>query len=280
MKHLPIDVLRSFVAVIELGGYTQAGELLGRSQPAISLQIKRLEELTNRTLLQRKGQKIALTESGKLLFDFAKKILRLNDEAIAHFDHKALSGRLRLGIPSEFATTLLPSIVSQFSQDYPNISLEVSSSLSHSLKDKRLDFDVILALANHAEEGDTSVIGQDDLVWVKGRDSVIGDPVALVSAPDGCIYRKRMLNVLSAHEIGCRIVYTIADLAGISAALQSGLGITALARSTVPKELEIIDEDQGLPDLGHVSVQVLMNEAKVSPAADKLAEYLKSGLKG
>ena len=119
MKNLPTELLRAFVTVTELQGFTQAGELLGRSQPAISLQIKRLEKLVGRTLFTRAGQQLELTQPGRQLYRYAKQILALNDEAIAQFSETAVSGKIHFGIPSEFATTLLPKILGRFAQAYP-----------------------------------------------------------------------------------------------------------------------------------------------------------------
>ena len=146
MKNLPTDLLRTFVTVAEIQGFTHAGEKLGRSQPAISLQVKRLEKLLDRTLLARNGNQIELTESGQQLFRYAKQILALNDEAIDQFNQTSVSGNIRFGIPSEFATTLLPKILGRFTQAYPNVTLEVTSDLSKHLLTRANRYDLILAL--------------------------------------------------------------------------------------------------------------------------------------
>jgi DNA-binding transcriptional LysR family regulator len=125
MKNLPMDLLRAFVSVAQLGSFTKAGELLGRSQPAITLKIKRLEELIDENLFRRLGKNMELSESGTALYDYANQILALNDLAISQFSKSAVAGKIRLGIPSEFATVLLPRIVSRFAKAYPNVTLEV-----------------------------------------------------------------------------------------------------------------------------------------------------------
>ena len=111
IRNLPTDLLRSFVTVSELNGFTQAGELLGRSQPAISLQIKRLEALLDCTLFAREGQRLQLTQAGTRLYQYAKDILALNDAVFTDFSQSKMTGIVRFGMPSEFATTLLPKIL-------------------------------------------------------------------------------------------------------------------------------------------------------------------------
>ena len=119
MKNLPMDLLRAFVSVAQLNSFTKAGELLGRSQPAVSLQIQRLEELVDETLLVRNGKNLELSEAGENLYDYANQILTLNDLAISQLSKSTITGKIRLGIPSEFATVLLPKIVSRFRQGLP-----------------------------------------------------------------------------------------------------------------------------------------------------------------
>ena len=123
MKNLSMDLLRAFVSVAQLGSFTKAGELLGRSQPAVTLKIKRLEDLVGERLFIRTAKHLDLSESGESLYDYANQILSLNDLAISQFAKSAVAGKIRLGIPSEFATVLLPRIVSRFAKAYPNITL-------------------------------------------------------------------------------------------------------------------------------------------------------------
>lgn len=282
MKNLPMDVLRAFVTIVEVGGFTQAGEILGRSQPAISLQIKRLEEQLEKPLLVRDGPRIAVTDAGAKLLVYAKKILALNDEAVASFDTNEVSGSIKLGIPSEFALTLLPRIVSRFCNTYPNVTLEVFSDLSRNLSQdlKRNRYDLILKLHDEPRAGDASLIKMDELVWVGGRNTVLNQerPVALVAAPDGCIYRSRATARLQAAGQPWRIVYTIPDLTGIASAIDEGLGVTVLARSTVPPGLKVLKPGSGLPDLGSIGISLDVALGGRNAASERLIEYLQAGL--
>ena len=133
MKQLSLDVLRTFVTIVEVGSFHRAGDLLGRSQPAISLQIKKLEGQLQKKLFTKVGQSLQINADGKWLYDKAKSILALNDDIFRELSIETLRGSMRLGIPSEFASALLPSIVGEFSQRYPDVSLDVTSALSKHL---------------------------------------------------------------------------------------------------------------------------------------------------
>ena len=279
MKNLPIDVLRSFVTVADFASYTQASELLGRSQPAISMQLKKLEALLECHLFKRSEQKLSLTEDGRILFDYARQILVLNDEALSTFVKPSLSGKLKFGIPSEFATSLLPKIVSRFSQNYPTVSLNVSCDLSVNLlsaRNKR-EFDLILALQDDLSLDKNNLLLIDELVWVtrKHHHAHLSSPVPLIAAPNGCIYRKRAIEKLEENKQDWRIVYTIADLSGIQAAIEEGLGVTVLAKSTVPDNLQIIKPDKKFPKLGKVAIHLVNNAKPSDEAVNRLIEYIK-----
>ena len=150
MKQLSLDNLRTLVTIVDMGGFAKAGEVLGRSQPAISLQIKKLEEQLSKRLFEKVGQRQMANTDGMALYTHAKNMLAINDDIFRQFEQTSLKGRLRLGIPSEFATTLLPSIVGEFSKLYPDVALEVTSSLSRQLlgDNNRQNFDLVLALVN------------------------------------------------------------------------------------------------------------------------------------
>jgi|TARA_R110000868_G_scaffold27632_2_gene104527 DNA-binding transcriptional LysR family regulator len=280
MKQLSLDNLRTFVTVVDLSGYAKAGEKLGLSQPAVSLQIKRLEQQLSKRLFVKKGQRQIVNQDGLNLYKTAQTMLDLNDGIFRQFQPISLKGRLRLGIPSEFATTLLPSIIGEFGKLYPDVSLEVTSALSKSLlEDETLSgFDLVLALVDPDTEVDGQVLLIDELVWVGDRS--LASPQAMLSlvlAPDGCVYRSRVINKLKQQTQQWRISYTNADLSGITAAIKQGLGISALAKSSVPKHLDII-QHKHLPELGTIKICLFAGKSQHPQASGKLAGYIQSKL--
>ncbi|EAQ33005.1 MULTISPECIES: LysR family transcriptional regulator [Idiomarina] len=276
MKHLSTDALRSFVAVIEFGGITAAGERLGRSQPAISIQIKKLEQQLGAELLQRQGQRLSLTPDGERVYDYAQRIISLHEQLLAQFQPQAVSGDIRLGITSEFASSLLPNVLGQFAQVYPQIALQVTSALSKDLFAGLGErFDMILALREQRNPNDM-LLQNDALVWVGTPAAFEQRPLPLVVAPEGCIYRKRAEQALQRARIDYRISYTNSDYSGLTAALNSNLGVTVLAKSTIPDSQSLISSPQlkeRLPSPGDINI-VLRLDSRASSAAKQLAEYL------
>ena len=283
MRNLSLDSLRAFVTTADLGAVTSAADQLGRSQPATSLQIKKLETTLGRELFIRHGKKLQLSEQGSMLYDYARDMLALNDKIFTHFADAELSGQIRLGIPSEFATTLLPKIAGRFAASYPNVTLELFSDLSRNLmsEQQRANYDLVLALHDKPSPSRRGLLRSDQLVWVGSRDHRLDKqrPLPLVLAQDGCIYRKRALKMLDKIRHPWQIIHTNPDLSGIKVAIQEGLGITVLARSTVPEDLLILGTGaDGLPELGAIDISLQYDKRNASEVAMRLAEFIQSGL--
>ncbi|MEH6551920.1 MAG: LysR substrate-binding domain-containing protein [Pseudomonadales bacterium] len=283
MKNLPLDILRSFVAVADLGSFTAAAERVGRSQPALSLQIKKLEGKVQASVFDRNGHKLALSHTGQLLYDYARQMLALNDEVISLLTLPAVSGSLRFGIPSEFASTLLPRIVGQFSQAYPQITLDVVCDLSKNLmvKKARAEFDLVLALHEKQDADRAGLVQIDKLVWVgpAARSHYDEQSLPLVLAPSPCIYRHRAMSALGEQGRNWRIAYTNSDLSGLTAAIEAGLGITVLAQSVVPPNLRIIRDNPLLPQLGSIDISLVYDRRKSDEALHRLVDFVLLGLK-
>ena len=283
MKNLPMDLLRAFVSVSQLRSFTKAGELLGRSQPAVTLKIKRLEELVDQKLFLRGGKSLELSDSGVALYNYAKQILTLNDLAISQISKSTVHGKIRLGIPSEFATVLLPKIISRFAKAYPNVALEVNCELSKYLLTRagRESHDLILVLADQDADLDGDLVKTDELVWVSSKkfNHDKEDAVPLIVASEGCIYRHTAMTGLSNASLSWKIVYTNPDLTGIQYAIQEGLGVTVLSRSIVPENLHILGASAGLPSLDRVSINIICNEQRSNDEAiELLKEFLTASL--
>ena len=276
MKNISTDSLRTFVMVVEVGGFAKAGDLLGLSQPAVSLQIKRLEDLLGYKLFKKQGQRQVLNQYGELLLPMAKQMMQYNDAILQQFTSESITGKVRLGIPSEFAARILPSIIGDFVSLYPEVSLEVKSRLSkHLLSASRQDqFDLVLALNERLNSDKFPIFMQDELVWVGDLAQAKNEVVTLVTAPEGCIYRRRATDALKSANIKYRIVYSNADLTGLIAALKEGLGITVLAKSTVPSDLNFQAQNKYLPALGSIGISLIKSGGESEHAVDKLAEFI------
>ncbi|MFT6914727.1 MAG: DNA-binding transcriptional LysR family regulator [Motiliproteus sp.] len=282
MKNLPMDLLRTFVTITNLGGFTQAGEALGRSQPAISLQIKRLEGMLEAPLFNRlEGMK--LTEEGQILYNYARKILDLNDAVVARMSVPAVSGSVRLGIPNDFEVSFMPTVLSKFSQAYPDVTLEVRTELSVNLLQdfKKGAYDLVMRMDEHQghrfAEHDFIV---EQLSWISspGFSFNSEQPLPLVLYPKGCLYRQQITQALNEAKIPWRVLYSTSSLQGIQTAIEAGLGVSALAINTAPCALTSNDMQRQLPELGKVTIGFDYDQSNLSPAAARLLDHLRRGL--
>lgn len=277
MQNIPTDLMRTFIKAIDSGSFTRAGEMVGRTPSAISLQIKRLEETLNVRLFQRDARNLRLTAEGKTMAQYARRILALNDEMLANLRQPSVTGRVRLGAPHEYTASLLPEFLGKFAQSHPNVMLEVTSDLSKNLLRRQLagEFDLVIALhEDSSTEG--RPIFQEPLVWVGSEDHLSHqqDPLPLVLAPPPCIYRNRMLQSLNQLERPCRIVYLSSSYNGISAAVRAGIGVTVMAGSTTPPGSLILSEKDGLPSLGHLELRLHRGASPASDALLRLEDYI------
>jgi len=266
------------MAIAEMGSFTLAGEQLGRTQSAISLQIKKLEELLGQAVFYRQGHNFELTQAGQTLRQYAVQILQLNDRLLGEFNQQTVAGKVRLGIPSEFAIALLPKIVGSFSRQNPQITLEVTCDLSRNLVAglKKQQYDVVLSLSDNPSNNQ-QYLKRDKLVWVAspGFNYQNQAPLPLIVAPKGCIYRHRAMSCLEQVSMPWQIIYTIMDLSGMQAVIEEGLGVTVLAESTVPKTLSIITLPVELPALGNIGISLQHSENHNSEAVKRLEEHIK-----
>lgn len=278
MHNIPMDLLRTFIKAVDSGNFTRAGELVGRTPSAVSLQIKRLEESVSTTLFQRDAHKMQLTAEGKTMAQYARRILALNDEVFATLRQPAVAGRVRLGAPHEYTASLLPEFLGQFAQSHPNVMLEVTSDLSKNLlrRQQAGEFDLIIALHEDSAPDGGRPIYTEPLVWIGSEDhsSHLKSPLRLALAPPPCMYRDRMLQGLNQIERPCRVVYLSSSYNGITAAVRAGIGVTVMAESTTPPASRILTERDGLPPLGQLELRLHRAPGKTSEALMRLEDFI------
>ena len=272
------DLLRALVTVVECGGFSMAGERLGRGQSAVSLQIKRLEEQLGVQLLVRSPRQISLTSEGELILDQARRILSLNDELVTRAREPEIAGVVRFGAPEDFATSHLPNVLAQFAKNHPKVALDVTCELTLELLERFSSGNLDLALVKRepSEKSPGLRVWREPLVWV-GVDRKVLDgavTIPLVVSPRPCVYRKRMTDSLDQKQRPWRIAYTCGSLAGSLAAVRAGLGITVLPKEMAPTDLTILNADMlDLPALEDTEM-ALVEAPGLSPAAERLRDHV------
>ncbi|WP_085901681.1 LysR substrate-binding domain-containing protein [Kiloniella majae] len=282
MINIPTDLLRTFSTVNDLGSITRAAETLGRSQPAISLQLQRLEDLLEISLFNRSGRKISLTEEGEILRGYAKQILAQNDEVISRLKTPKVGGVVRVGLPNDFAVSLLPTILGGFTSAHDGITLEVDCGISRDLiqaVDKN-DYDVVIALCADTPSPSLAKTWSDRLAWVGNGDIALlsQDTLPLIVYPQGCIYRQRSVDALNRAGKKWRISYSSPSQSGIEAAVKAGLGLTVLSEKTVPDSLEVVPVESGYPGLADVEVGLFYRQGDLSEAGLRLVNYITASM--
>jgi DNA-binding transcriptional LysR family regulator len=272
-----LDLLRSFVSVVDTGGFTRAGERVHRTQSTVSQQIRRLEETLGHPLLHRNGKQATPTEEGERLLSYARRILALAEEARDVVARPAGDGVVRLGIPEDFAAYRLTELLSDFARSRPGLRLDVRCGLSvglrHALEHGELD----LALFKR-DAGETGGIAAwpERLHWVTSRRHPIDfhrDPLPLAVSEQGCLYRNRMIHAIEASGRSWHIAYTSPNLPGIQAAVSAGLGVSILSEVAILPDHRVLHEADGFPSISKTEI-ALIAAAAASPATRRLAGVL------
>lgn len=281
-RNLDIDLLRCFVTIADTSSFTRAGERLGRTQSAISLQLKRLEEQIGRTLVLRSPRSLSITPDGERLIGHARQILRLHDATVAEMFEPDIAGSVRVGVPEDFATAHLPTVLAAFAQAHPLVELEVTCDLTLNLLERfhAGQFDLALVKRQPTQEQQDGVrVWREPLVWVARDRTSAADytRVPLVVSPEPCVYRKRATEALDAMGRPWRVAYTSTSLAGSLSAVRAGLGITVLPLEMVPSILTAVGPDAGLPPLYDTEI-ALIEAPGLSDTAHLLAQHIIAAL--
>ncbi len=279
-RDLEIVLLRSFVAVAAHLNFTQAANAVGRTQSAVSLQIKRLEEIVGKRLFDRSRKSVAITHAGEALMVYANRILAANDAALSHIQRPEAAGLVRIGAPDDYATFLLPPILSAIGKDYPRLRLEVTCDNACDLLPQIDKGALDVVVATHPA---TAVAGEiaryEPLHWVAAPD-YSDDPAALLSLvlfPAGCVCRDIALDAVRRIDRPWHVAYSTRSIGLMENAILENSGVSVMEASIIPTSLKIIDGREGFPSLPDVVISVHRppkSEAHVSFVADYLLSKL------
>lgn len=278
LPNLDMDVLRTLAMAMELGGFARAAERLGRTQSAVSLQMRRLEDQLGQKLFRKQGRTVALTDAGDTVLGYARRILELNDEAVAAVRGAAIAGSVRLGVHQDFAEAWLPAVLTQFVRAHPAVHIAAQVERNAVLVDRLAhgELDLALVFGQSSPYGPGLVahpVGEVPMAWIAARGYAppAGVPLPLVMFEPPCVFREASLAALERARVPWRIALTSPSLAGLWAAAGAGLGVTARTRIGLPPGLAPITT--GLPALPRVAL-TLHGIADMPPAVARLREIL------
>lgn len=274
---LDIALLRTFVAIVDTGGLTSAGRKVGRTQPAITHQIRRLEDLVGCTLFEDNRRKLNLTRDGEVLLEFARAMLRLNDEARDRFATPDIAGHVTLGTPDLYASYILPEVLENFSRAHPNVEIQLRCTRSIHLHAALARDDIDIALmTNQPEFRRGELVRREPLVWVAGVRSnpELRKPLPLAVLPQGSIYRQRALDALGAAGRQWSIRSVCDSIAGLQAAVFAGLAVSVFPRCAIVPNVRCLGEADGFPKLPPIELVMHRKAHGISDAAEQLAQYI------
>ncbi|AWK86275.1 LysR substrate-binding domain-containing protein [Azospirillum thermophilum] len=283
LPDLDIDALRAFVTVADAGGFTAAAERLGRTQSAISVKIKRLEDALGRRVFERTSRSFAVTRDGELLLGYARRLLELNDETVRRFAEPAAEGDLRLGVAEYFVPQHLATVLGRFAKVYPRVNVEVQVGMSSEMVAAldAGDLDLVIAKRENGERRGR-MIWRDPLRWAAPVSFTLPDPslpVPLCALRAPCMFRGLAIKALAETGRPWRLVYTSSSMIGVQAAVRAGLGVTVLGESSVVEGMRVLGPEEGLPELGEVEIAVFGETARNRRLAEPLVGFILDSLR-
>jgi len=278
---LDIDMLRCFREVAQTGSFTKAGKAIGLTQSGVSVKIRRLEERLDTQVFNRTSKSLALTPEGEILLDYAGRILAVHNEAVSRLTKPKASGTLRIGLIDYFLPELLPKLLSNFRQQYPNIHLEVRTDVGINLIPmfEKGELDLVVT-GKDAYQGHCRVLMQEPLIWVIGKDTKLSphDIIHLVLLPSPCVFRKMATEGLEKANRKWAVLYTGSSIANIQAAVQAGMGLSILPAGALTEGLRKAPANLQLPELPMYSIVLIKDEEDSNDARDVFVSYLEAEL--
>ena len=275
---LDLDLLRTLVVIAEAGTLTRAAKRLGRTQAAISLQVKRLERIAGHTLLERAWRGVSLTPQGTRLLAHAQRILQYHDEALAELSGKGLSGTIRFGCPDDYAVTFLPHLLRGFARIHPKVHVEVLCAHTPRLHERLERHTLDLAITSFPEgEKSAPIIRWEPLVWVDavGSTALQRKPLRLALTDPDTLDHRAARRSLDAVGRAYLVAYASASLAGLTAVVRSGQAIAVLTRTAVTADLRVLSAESGLPALPSVGIGVTMGSKRPSAVVSAFAQHVR-----
>jgi DNA-binding transcriptional LysR family regulator len=277
--NLDIDILRTLVTAQQLGGFNRAAQRVGRSQSAVSQQIRRLEEQLGKPLFRKQGRGLVPTEAGGVILSYARRILDLNDEAVAAARGIAVGGTVRFGLQTDLTENWLPKALARAKKAHPEIQIEISADRYAVLIDRldRGQLDLAL-LFGPSRRNDGQRITALPMAWIGPRKPQVmlerGQPLplALCSAP--CYFRAAAIDALNEAGVPWQIAFSSLSVHGVWAAVDAGLGITLRTSTSVPRQLTVMNPRSCLPRLPKVDLFLHDGGRDPSKAVSRVKETL------
>jgi DNA-binding transcriptional LysR family regulator len=276
-RNLDLTALRSFVAVADAGGVTRAAAQLNLTQSAVSMQLKRLEEATGQSLIDRTGRGVALTAQGEQLAGYARRMLALNDEAWGRLTHQAFEGEIAFGVPQDVIHPHVPRVLQRFAQSYPRVRVTLHSDFTVDLKHKfaRAELDLILTTEAELDPGGETLT-REPLVWIgaQGGEAWRSRPLRFGSTTR-CVFRRAAIDALDRAGLPWELAIESVACSTIEVNVLADLGVFVQLASSVPPGCEPVRHGGALPELPEYSIGMYVADGPRAALATRLAGFVR-----
>ncbi len=278
---LDLDQLQTFVSIADMGSFTRAAEEVHRTQSAVSMQMRRLEEQLGRNLFEKEGRTNKLTEDGEKLLAYARRLIRLSRETLAAFDDSGLKGHVRIGTPDDYADRFLPEIMARFSRSNPRVELSIVCEPTPSLREhiKRGNLDI--AIVTHNDEAAPSeIVRREPLLWVTSANHMVHEetPLPLAFGRPSCIWRRAGTDVLDRMGRDYRVLFTSFSATVITAAVLSGLAVSVLAECALRPGMRVLTEADGFGALPDCQIGIMRGHTEHPALVEAIARHIAESL--
>lgn len=278
---LDLDQLHTFITIADTGSFTRAADEVHRTQSAVSMQMRRLEERLGKALFEKEGRTNRLTEEGERLLTYARRLLRLNRETLAAFDDASLEGHIRIGTPDDYADRFLPEIMARFARSNPRVELSVICEPTVNLMDhiKRGHLDIAL-VTHDSDKGASEVVRREPLLWVTSANHSIHaeDTLPLAVGRTTCMWRRAACDMLDQMGRDYRILFTSWSATVIIAAVLSGQAVSVLPECALRPGMRILGDSDGFGALPDVRIGIVRGHTSQPELVDALARHIADSL--
>ena len=275
-RDIDIALLRAFVAVAETGRMTQAAKIIHITQSAVSQRIRRLEALLRLKLFERRSDSAHLTRDGERFMSRARQLIALNDEILNEMSGGDFAGEIRIGVPHDVVGSLLPPVLREFRQTYPNILITLVSDVSSTIRKLLDDREIDVALTTDRDRAARQdCLLSDHLVWVGAAEGSAASrrPLSVALGTDGCGFRASAVDALNKADIPWRSICQVGSLEPVFATLEADMAIAPFLSRTVPDRLAILDS-AALPTLPHFFINLRRSEGPVTASTAAFARHV------
>ncbi len=276
-----LDLLKTFLTVVEAGGVTRAASVLHITQAAVSQQIKRLEETVESKLFEREGRGLALSPAGERLLGRAQRLVAQGEELLASMRAPVFEGEVRFGVPYDIIASFVPAILRRFAKAQPRVRVSLVCEDSKVIREQLRSGGVDLALTTESDCGrHGETLRTDRLVWVgvPGGDAHRRDPLPVSLGAPACVFRPIAIEALGKARRDWRAVCEVSRMEPVYAAIEAGLAVAPLLRSSVPERFEVLGRAAHLPVLPDFHINLYVSPG-VNKAASDLAEHVRASFR-